>query len=88
MDRGNNEDPRVLAILFQVDKESGARSVYDIIRVMGADKNVLRRLRRAVTNVACGTWVQEIQYEEYANGGREYTKKYNVTKRYKAILGD
>ena len=38
----------MLAILFEEDLETGARSVSDIIRVEGVDRNARRRLRRAI----------------------------------------
>jgi hypothetical protein len=75
---------KLLAILFEEDKESGARSVFDIIESTN-DRNGKRRLRRGVLKSLDRTWADDISqiiYEVLSAEGETVT---DVTKRFKRI---
>lgn len=73
---------KLLAILFEEDKESDARSVYDIIESTN-DRNGKRRLRRAVLKSLDRTWADDISQIVYETMRAEGETVTDVTKRFK-----
>jgi hypothetical protein len=73
--------PHIMAIVFEVEGETGHRAVRDIICVEGTDRNAKRRLRRRVLSFHAG-WIDQIVYETRLGDGSEAITT-DMTRHYK-----